>query len=98
MPKMVCADCQTELKIETSGIYVFEMFCEPPKVYKIWCADEWKCHGCGKTVIAGFGSGAIAEHFEEEFETVKENILAGEKAGKIKVFYDYEKPNKKGAT
>jgi len=47
---------------------------EPDKwrPYKVWVGDLWECKGCGTTILAGFGDGPIAEHYQPTFqETVR---------------------------
>lgn len=68
MPEMVCGKCKTELKIETTGVYVVEYFNDPPQPYKIWQADQWMCPNCEYDIVAGFGLDPIAVHHEPEFE------------------------------
>lgn len=85
MPKVICTDCQVEYKIEKNGVYVVEMFSDPPQPYKLWSADLWKCPNCRREIIAGFGMSALAEHFQKNFTTVLDQA---KKTGKV--FYDYE--------
>ena len=66
MPKMVCIKCELQLKPETNGVVVSELFMNDTQVYKVWEADLWKCPGCGMEVIAGWAENPIAEHFETE--------------------------------
>ena len=66
MPKLVCTDCKTELRIKTSGVVVIEHVHMGP--YKIWSADEWHCPNCGATIVAGFGNLPIGEHFQPDFQ------------------------------
>jgi len=87
MPKMVCGNCEIELKPETNGVLVIETMngMEP---YKLWRADLWKCGGCGIEVVTGFAKEPIAEHFEKGFtETMKREIRNAPRT-----FYDLEKP------
>ena len=87
MPKQVCVNCSTEFKIEKNGVYVVEMFNNPPQPYKIWSADLWKCPKCKQEIIAGFGMQALAEHFQEHFNGMLEKIRGN---SDIKVYEDYE--------
>jgi hypothetical protein len=66
MPKTVCNNCHIEYRIETSGVYVIEYAAFGP--YRIWAADEHKCPACHSTIITGFGSAAIAEHYQDGFD------------------------------
>lgn len=90
MPKLVCVNCETELKPEVNGVVVVEtMLVREP--YKLWRADLWKCPGCGFEVVAGFGNRPTAEHFEEGFseKLTREIVIAG------RVVYDHERPPEK---
>jgi hypothetical protein len=35
--------------------------------YKLWDADLWACPECGAEIIAGFGNGPIAEHYQRDY-------------------------------
>lgn len=88
MPKIICTRCQTQMEIESQGVYVVEMFNTPPQPYKIWHADLWKCCGCQAEVVSGFGQQALAEHFEEDFPALLESI----NHTSHRVFFSYERP------
>jgi len=62
----VCVECRVEMRPETNGIGVLDMANFGP--YKIWHADKWKCPKCGYEIVMGFGSMAVAEHYEDSFE------------------------------
>jgi predicted RNA-binding Zn-ribbon protein involved in translation (DUF1610 family) len=68
MPKLVCVKCEVELKPETNGVRVAEMFNHNTQVYKVWSADKWKCPICGVEVVAGFGNYPLMEHFEGDID------------------------------
>ena len=67
MSKLVCVHCEVGLKIEKSGVVCIEYFNEPPKPYKLWFCDAWKCPRCGHIVLSGFAKNPFAVHYEEDF-------------------------------
>lgn len=88
--KLVCPDCQSEYHVEKSGVLVIEMASFGP--YKVWDADLLECYGCHKTIISGFGSEPLMEHYEPGFKDWLEDIkVAYLKAGSY-IIYDYEHP------
>lgn len=79
MPKLVCINCEVEMKTEQNGVFVAEMFQDNAKIYKIWHADMWKCPLCDYEVISGFGFSPLANHFDRDLEEwVKELKAKGE--------------------
>jgi len=64
MPRPICIDCLIELKTEVFNVIVAEMFGDPEEVYKYWHADLWKCPGCGRRNVFGYGLKPLAEHFQ----------------------------------
>ena len=60
----VCVKCQVEMRPETNGVGVLDMASFGP--YKIWDADKWQCPGCKYEIVVGFGSQALAEHYQQE--------------------------------
>lgn len=81
MPKMVCVDDGFEFDIEKNG--VFEIVMANFGEYQIFRADLWKCRGCGKEVVAGFGKEPFIEHFDEGFKTALTRVKAS------RHFYNY---------
>ena len=68
----VCAKCHCEMRPETNGVGLLDMF-KPsdkpePQPYELWDADLWKCPKCGIEVVGGFANGPISSHFEEVFQ------------------------------
>jgi hypothetical protein len=59
MPKQVCVECETSLKIEQNGVIVVEMFNEDRSIYRLWSADMWKCPLCGVEIVTGFGQSIL---------------------------------------
>jgi hypothetical protein len=87
MPKLVCVDCQCELKPETNGTTVIET--ASFGVYKVWSADTWKCPGCGKEIVAGFGQEPLrADHWADDFS----NWVKSLEFSATKIVYDNERP------
>jgi len=68
MPKMVCQKCKVEFRPKKNGVYVVEMYSDPPRPYRVWSADAWECPGCEHVVIAGFGNFPMMEHYESRFD------------------------------
>jgi DNA-directed RNA polymerase subunit RPC12/RpoP len=89
MPKTICVTCQTEFILFEKGVNVIEMFLKPPRPYKIWRADLYKCPGCGAEIINGFALGPSAIHSDEDFKEIYKSVLEEENAI---VIFDYEKP------
>lgn len=80
----VCKKCQCEMKPETNGVGLLDMFqpsdAPEPQPYQVWDADLWKCPKCGAEVVLGFGAGALSNHYEESFQWV---ITSYELRGKL---------------
>ena len=85
MPKIVCVECEIELKPEENGILLIEF--ASFGAYKAWYADLWKCPKCGTEIVSGFGNSPIMEHFQDGFSTWLEE--ARKKASRV--VCDYEK-------
>lgn len=82
--KIVCVQCQTELKPKTNGVGVIEMAGTNP--YRLWRADLLACPGCGFEVVSGFAPRHVA-HYEATF--VEQVEKAKQQAPQI--IYDYER-------
>jgi len=54
----VCVPCKREMKANKTGC-VLELLSPAPEPYQLWSGDEWKCDGCGATVITGYGRAAM---------------------------------------
>jgi len=63
----VCVKCQVEMTPEKNGVGLLDMASFGP--YQLWDADLWKCPACDYEIVVGFGANAIAEHYEENFQT-----------------------------
>lgn len=66
MPKMVCLSCKVDLVIEKTGAVVADMFNLPPKPYKLYMADAWRCPGCGAVILV-CNNNSYADHWEKDF-------------------------------
>jgi hypothetical protein len=90
MPKPVCAKCECEFIPKQNDVRVVEYFLDPPQPYKLWCADLWACPKCGFEIVTGFGNNAYAEHFQEGFTEMLEDV---NKRGERRINV-YERRNK----
>jgi hypothetical protein len=87
MPKLICINCQCELKPETNGVIVVEMASFGP--YKVWSADLLKCPGCGVEIVSGFADQPIrADHYAKDFPDWFDELLSSG----ARIIYDYERP------
>lgn len=66
MPTPVCVECRKEMIPEHNGTMFIEKASFGP--YKIWMADKWKCRGCGKEILCGFGQNPLSEHYMDNFQ------------------------------
>ena len=70
MPRMVCRGCLRFLKPKKNGIMLEEgrpLGGGAWGPYKPWMADLWACPGCGAEIVAGFGQGPFAEHYQPTY-------------------------------
>lgn len=81
MPMMVCVKCQLFFHPKKNGVTVEEGMPLSSRKggdqwvpYKLWHADILECRGCGTEVIAGFASRPIAEHYQEEYKSIKAQL------------------------
>jgi hypothetical protein len=70
--KPVCASCELDMKPLKNGAYVEYMASFGP--YKIHQADLWQCQCCGAKVLVGIGATAIAEHFQDNYAELREDL------------------------
>ena len=75
MPEMICVNCERQLKIEKSDVYVIETFSDDTP-YKIWLADLWQCNSCKMEIVSDFGIRPISEHYMDNFEMALSVALA----------------------
>jgi len=73
----VCKRCNCEMRPETNGVGLLDMFRPSdkpePQPYELWDADLWKCEKCGFEIVGGFGDGPISAHYEDDFEVCIKN-------------------------
>jgi len=62
--KPVCVECQVTMPVVRMGVAVVELFGDPPRIYRVWMADEHGCPSCGQRVLGGFGERAIHRHYD----------------------------------
>lgn len=74
--KPLCVQCQVEMRVSKTGIYVFEMAKSVEGIYRIWQADAHKCDGCSHVVIFNYARQPIAEHFEDDFKQRVKTIMS----------------------
>ena len=70
MPMMACVGCGYFLKIKKNGVSIEELMPDGAgnwQGYKLWSADLYGCERCGAEIVAGFGSGPMAEHFQDRY-------------------------------
>ncbi len=85
MQKPVCVKCNVEFRPEEIGIYVIEMCHKNQDIYKIWCADIWRCSICRAKIVFGFGNGPIMSHDEDLNKKLSELKSKGRT-----IVYNYE--------
>ncbi len=54
MSKLLCSDCQLELRCTLNEVVVLEFSQHGP--YKLWYADEFSCPSCDRKTITGWGA------------------------------------------
>ena len=78
MNKPLCVNCNIFYRIYKTGAYLIEMFNTPPRPYKIWQADAWKCPGCDSIIFKGYGQSEmfskVGEHYQKNFDSILEKI------------------------
>lgn len=89
MSKMICVNCEMELKPKENGVLVAEMFQKDSQIYKLWEADLWSCPKCGHKIVSGFGYNPTHEHFNSD---IKEIVNKAIDSGRT-IIYDYEEIN-----
>ena len=67
MPQPGCVRCKREMIKVGAGVSVLEVAKSLPAGYKLWSADLYRCPTCGFSLVAGYGSRPIHEHFEVGF-------------------------------
>lgn len=83
MPRPVCVPCARFYRTEKNGFRLTESmpavdgakpgknFAHQWKPYKLWCADKWKCPGCGHEMVTGFGHACVRNQHEPDFDELR---------------------------
>ena len=87
MATVTCVNCERGYHLIENGVFLVEMFCNPPQPYKIWSADLWQCPGCKDRVVSGRGDNPLMHHFQEGFDV----YLANLKERQCTVIREYER-------
>jgi hypothetical protein len=69
----VLCGCGRFMQVQTNSVTVEELL-EDGSPYKLWDADRWECPECGNTIIGGFGTRPIAEHFEPSYAETRARL------------------------
>jgi hypothetical protein len=69
--------CGRFMRPKKNSVTVEELM-EDGRPYKLWDADLWACPECGVEIIAGFGQGPIAEHYQPDYQTTKARLSGTE--------------------
>jgi hypothetical protein len=69
----ILCGCGRFLRVKKNSVTVEELT-EDGQPYKLWDADLWECPECGVEIIAGFGQGPIAEHYQEQYAATKARL------------------------
>jgi hypothetical protein len=73
MTRVACLTCRRFFAPKRIGVYAEECF-EDGGGYKVWAADLLACPGCGTEVLAGFGAGPIAEHYQDGYAATRARL------------------------
>ena len=65
MTKVVCVECEEEMKPEENGVDVLERGGDG-KPYKMWKADVLECPGCGRRVVSGFADNPFLQRPDDD--------------------------------
>lgn len=72
MSRPVCADHGVEMACSRTGELVeFDTAAGP---YQIWSADRYTCPVGGESVLVGFPSEPVIEHFDPAFAKFRERV------------------------
>lgn len=86
----VCPDCRVHYGIHRTGVWVVEMFLDPPQPYCIWSADSLICPGCENVIIDRSGETPVAYHHHEGFGELLDAVCVKDPDG---VYYCFERAN-----
>ena len=78
--KIVCFNCQVDMKISKAGTPIIEYFMNPPQPYRIlYAADMYSCACCALSVAVCSGR-VNTEHFQDGFSDELEKVLSASHA------------------
>ena len=80
MPAPTCVQCELGLERIKSGVFLVEHFDIPPRPYKVWHADLWRCPQCMTQIVSGYAQDPLMEHFEQGFNEWFKLMLENEGA------------------
>lgn len=82
MPKPICMTCKKFYRPKKNGVTIEEGMplgvdsCGVSKEwvpYKLWRGDLMECKGCGHQIVYGFGLRPLAEHYQKDYDRIKES-------------------------
>lgn len=81
--KPVCVAHACEMVVEKNDYRVLFMAAFGP--YAVQSGDLWKCPVGGELVVSGWGTNALSNHFEDDFDTYVESadLRIEERVGRI---------------
>lgn len=65
--------CGRFMRVKKNSVTVEELT-EDGAPYKLWDADLLECVECGVELIAGFGKGPLAEHWQPTYAATRERL------------------------
>lgn len=69
----ILCGCGRFMRVKKNSVTVEELM-EDGAPYKLWDADLWECVECGVEIIAGFGRGPLAEHWQPTYAEQRERL------------------------
>jgi hypothetical protein len=69
----VLCGCGRFMTVTRNGVTVEELLADGAP-YKLWDADRYECVECGQTVITGFGRIPLVEHWETEYQRMRDRL------------------------
>ena len=75
----ICLKCNVFFRPHRNGVYFTECMQGGDhgwRPYKIWAGDIWKCPSCEHQIISGVGANHMREHYEDDFNELRERLKA----------------------
>lgn len=69
----ILCGCGRFMRVKQNSVTVEELL-EDGAPYKLWDADLWECVECGAEIVAGFGRGPIAEHWQPNYQELRARL------------------------